>query len=89
MRVEAASAGFYASPWGTNHPRLQIRTVAEMLAGQGIDMPPSRDLRTFKKAPKAKGKGKAERPDYSVLPFMSRQDDPTSVPSAGETGAAS
>jgi len=89
MRVEATSAGFYASPWGTNHPRLQIRTVAEMLAGQGIDMPPSRDLRTFKKAPKAKGKGKAERPDYSILPFMGLRDDPTTAPSAGETGATS
>jgi len=55
MRGEAASAGFYDSPWGTKHPRLQILTVQELLEGKKIDMPPTRDLRTFKKAPKAKG----------------------------------
>ena len=55
MKAEAAGAGFYDSPWGTKHPRLQILTIAELLAGKGIDMPPSRDMRTFKKAPKAKG----------------------------------
>jgi len=55
MRTEAASAGFYESPWGTKHPRLQIFTVQELLEGKKIDMPPTRDVRTFKKAPKAKG----------------------------------
>ena len=55
MRRESASAGFYDSPWGTKHPRLQILTVQELLEGKSIDMPPTRDLRTFKKAPKAKG----------------------------------
>jgi DNA modification methylase len=38
MRSEAAGAGFYTSPWG-NHPRLQLRTVGQLLAGQGIDYP--------------------------------------------------
>jgi DNA modification methylase len=52
MKAEAAGAGFYDSPWGTKHPRLQLRTVGGLLAGKGVDMPPSRDLRTFKKAPK-------------------------------------
>ena len=33
MRTEAASAGFYASPWG-RHPRVQILTVGELLAGR-------------------------------------------------------
>ena len=56
MKVEAAGAGFYESPWGTKHPRLQILTVADLLGGKGIDMPQTRDLRTFKKAPKAKRK---------------------------------
>ena len=55
MRTEAAGAGFYDSPWGTRHPQLQILTVSELLAGKRIDMPPTRDLRTFKKAPKARG----------------------------------
>lgn len=70
MKAEAASAGFYHSAWGTKHPRVQILTVGELLEGRKIDMPPSRDFRTFKKAPKAKPKSdKAEK----MLPFD--QDD--------------
>jgi hypothetical protein len=58
MRTEAADAGFYDSPWGTRHPRLQILTVAELLAGKGIDMPPIRQVsKTFKKAPRARRRG--------------------------------
>jgi site-specific DNA-methyltransferase (adenine-specific) len=38
MRAEAANAGFYASPWG-KHPRIQLRTVGELLDGKGIDYP--------------------------------------------------
>lgn len=38
MRAEAASAGFYTSPWGT-HPKVQLVTVAELLAGRKLDMP--------------------------------------------------
>ena len=38
MRAEAASAGFYVSPWG-KHPRLQLRTVGQLLDGGGIDYP--------------------------------------------------
>jgi site-specific DNA-methyltransferase (adenine-specific) len=53
MRAEAASAGFYKSPWG-QHPRLQILTVAELLDGKRIDAPPSRQTSTtFKRAPAA------------------------------------
>lgn len=40
MRREAASAGFYASPWG-EHPRVQLITVAELLAGKQLDRPGS------------------------------------------------
>lgn len=54
MRKEAASAGFYSSPWGSKHPRLQILTVGELLDGKRIDYPAGRQTnRTFKKAPKA------------------------------------
>jgi SAM-dependent methyltransferase len=53
MRTEAAGGGFYASPWGTKHPRLQILTVSDLLQGRKIDMPPSQDHRTFRRAPKA------------------------------------
>lgn len=38
MRAEAAEAGFYESPWG-KHPRIQLRTVGQLLDGQGIDYP--------------------------------------------------
>ncbi len=53
MRTEAASAGFYTSPWG-KHPRLQILTVEDLLTGKGIDRPPAQASATFKRAPKAK-----------------------------------
>lgn len=52
MRSEVASAGYYESAWGT-HPRLQILTVGELLAGARIDFPPASQVnRTFKAAPK-------------------------------------
>jgi len=57
MRAEAASAGFYDSPWGTRHPRIQILTVRELLDGKTVDRPPSRKDTTFKRAPRAKTHG--------------------------------
>ncbi len=55
MRVEAAASGFYNSPWGGKHARLQILTIAALLAGKRIDCPPLRQTNaTFKKAPRAK-----------------------------------
>jgi site-specific DNA-methyltransferase (adenine-specific) len=58
MRSEAATAGFYHSlGWNQDYPRLQILTVAELLEGKGIDMPPLWQVSTtFKKAPKARRK---------------------------------
>jgi hypothetical protein len=56
MQGEAASAGFYKTPYG-NHPRLQILTIKELLeGGRRIDYPPefARADVTFKKAPKAR-----------------------------------
>lgn len=38
MRSEASEAGFHTSPWGRD-PRVQLRTVGELLDGQGIDYP--------------------------------------------------
>lgn len=56
MRAEAASAGFYESPWGT-HPRIQLLTVAELLEGKGIDYPRTAGVnKTLKAAPRSKGK---------------------------------
>lgn len=64
MRTEAASAGFYSSPWGA-HPRLQIVTVGELLAGGRIDMPPIRQTSvTYKRAPKALPKAAEQRALY-------------------------
>ena len=56
MQGEAASAGFYKTPYG-NHPRLQTLTIKELLEeGRRIDYPPefARADLTFKKAPKAR-----------------------------------
>jgi hypothetical protein len=55
MLKEAADAGFYTSPAGTQHPRLEILTIEQLLDGKEFDLPAWHDVRTFKKAPKAKG----------------------------------
>lgn len=62
MRSEAAGAGFYHSPgWNRDYPRLQIITVADLLDGRGIDMPPIRQVSTtFKRAPRAKVVGEEQ-----------------------------
>jgi DNA methylase/NACHT-associated inactive restriction endonuclease len=53
MRAEAATAGFYDSPWG-KHPRIQLLTVAELLEGKRIDYPQTAGVnQTYKQAPKA------------------------------------
>jgi DNA modification methylase len=64
MKSEAASAGFYDSPWGTKHPKIQILTVEELLEGKKTDYPPTRGDATFKKAPKA------EREKPSTVPMF-------------------
>ena len=52
MRREAASAGFYESPWG-KHPRIQLLTIEDLLGGKSIDYPQDTDV-TFKKAQRVK-----------------------------------
>jgi len=56
MRTEAAGAGHYWSEgWQTEHPRLQIVTIAELLAGKKLDYPfTSQRGATFRPAPRAK-----------------------------------
>jgi hypothetical protein len=61
MRKEAASAGFYASPWG-KHARMQLLTVEDLLTGKTIDRPPIQTSTTFKRAPKAQPKGPERKP---------------------------
>lgn len=57
MREEAVDAGLYESPGGTRHPRLQLRTVAELMEGKGLDYPRYADNVTFKRAPKSQAGG--------------------------------
>lgn len=56
MRREAATAGFYSSPGGTKHPRLQLLTVEEILGGRGVDLPSWKEVRTYKQARRSKPK---------------------------------
>ncbi len=53
MEKEAVSAGFYESPWGSKHQRIQVLTIEKLLGGAAIDYPRAHDV-TFKKAPKAR-----------------------------------
>lgn len=56
MLAEATAAGFYHSPvWGQDYPRLQILTIADLLHGAQVRMPPT--TITFKQAQKAKTEG--------------------------------
>lgn len=74
MRKEAASAGFYESPWG-KHPRLQLLTVRELLDGKRVDYPPSQQVNvTYKRAPRAKGK-KAEQISMTLPAGGVRSDE--------------
>jgi DNA modification methylase len=49
MKVEASSAGYYHSPgWNKDYPRVQILTIAELLHGAEVKMPPQ--LSPYKEA---------------------------------------
>ncbi len=67
MRREAASAGFYESPWG-KHPRIQLLTIEDLLGGRGIDYPQATDV-TFKKAQRV-------RPNPSEQKTLPMEGDP-------------
>ncbi len=42
MEMEALTAGYYrSSGWGRDYPKIQIRTIEQLLAGQGFDRPPT------------------------------------------------
>ena len=59
MITDAVAAGFYTSPWDSKEYRkIQILTIQDLLDGKQVDLPPTRDHRTFKKAPKAKAGNK-------------------------------
>ncbi len=49
MIKEASTAGFYHSPgWGQDYPKIQIFSIAELLAGAAVKRPP--EAITFKQA---------------------------------------
>ena len=63
MVAEAAGAGFYTSAFnGQKFPRVQLRTIEQLMAGVTIERPSLNVAvdETFKKAPKAKGKAHPE-----------------------------
>lgn len=53
MQADATAAGFYHSPgWDRDYPKLQILTIADLLTGAEVKMPPASI--TFKQASKTK-----------------------------------
>jgi len=64
MLKESTSCGFYQSTWG-KHPRLQILTVEQLLSGETINRPPTREVDvTMKKRPRSAEK----QPEQLRLP---------------------
>ena len=60
MVAEAVSTGFYEHKTNAQqYPKLQLRTVKELMEGKGIERPSNVAAtdETFRKTPKAKGKG--------------------------------
>ncbi|MEO5951075.1 MAG: hypothetical protein ABIQ44_01230 [Chloroflexia bacterium] len=56
MTKEAVSAGYYRSEgWGQGFPKIQVLTIADLLRGAEIKMPPA--YGTFKEAQKVKAQG--------------------------------
>jgi len=54
MKEEAVTTGFFESKtWGKKYPKIQLLTIADLLLGKKIDMPPIKQVgATFKKAAK-------------------------------------
>jgi len=70
MTKEAASAGFYSSPWG-DHQKLQILSVRDLLERERrIDIPvPHLSNVTLKKGPRAV-KPEVTQPEQQELPGL-------------------
>jgi hypothetical protein len=60
MLTEAVKAGFYETEWG-KHPRLQVLTIGELLAGEKPDIPLV-DPSAFRKARRESAHRQAELP---------------------------
>ena len=56
MRQDAASAGYYESPFmGKHYTRIQILTIADLLEGKRIEYPETANV-TYKKAPQRRSR---------------------------------
>jgi site-specific DNA-methyltransferase (adenine-specific) len=65
MTTEAASAGLYeSSGWGKLYAKIQILTIAELLRGAEVRMPPAHG--TFKQAPRAQLASGTEQLGFDV-----------------------
>ncbi len=64
MITEAVSAGSYESPYWGKCPRIQILTIADLLKGAKINMPPAHG--TFKQAQKVKNDMGAEQVELGM-----------------------
>jgi site-specific DNA-methyltransferase (adenine-specific) len=63
MMTEAISAGYYHSPgWGRDYSKIQILTIAELLAGTEIKMPSAAEAGTFKQAPRVQQRQGDQQP---------------------------
>jgi len=61
LEAAAHNESYKSELWGKSYPSIQIRTVAELLAGRGFDLPPSPE-NPYKKAERIKkAEGKTER----------------------------
>jgi hypothetical protein len=66
MRRDAASAGFYTSPWnGQKYQRLQLLTIEGLLAGDRLEYPGKNLNVTMRRAPRARYR----QPTTGDLPF--------------------
>ncbi|HEX9114728.1 MAG TPA: hypothetical protein VGA61_01560 [Anaerolineae bacterium] len=56
MTAEAVTEGYYHSPgWNKDYPKVQILTIAQLLKGAEVKMPPA--FGTFKQAQKVGEQG--------------------------------
>jgi site-specific DNA-methyltransferase (adenine-specific) len=80
MRTEATDAGFYTSPFGNKrHPRLQILTIEDLMAGKRIDYPETQANVTYKKAERYRAPAAQTAPLVFDAPA-----EPARVPGTGQ-----
>jgi site-specific DNA-methyltransferase (adenine-specific) len=68
MVKEAATAGFYYSPWGTKHPKIQLLTAEQLLSGTGLGYPSP----TYSNVSLRKAERSAPRAEQATLPGLAK-----------------